>query len=1295
MSLTLRVHRGFEPSSLLLFAALVSFFAPAPGPLPAQVIPHNQDRPPGPPLSAEEARRTMTVPDGFRVEIFASEPDIVNPVAMTFDERGRVWITESLEYPRRSAGPGKDRVKVLEDTDGDGKADRFTVFADGLNIPSGIAVGNGGVFVANSPDILFLKDTDGDGKADHQEVLLTGFGRYDTHELPNTLTWGPDGWLYGLNGVFNQSVVVHKGKEYRFDAALWRYHPRTRDFELFAEGTSNPWGLAFDGYGSAFVSACVIDHLFHLAENGYYHRQAGQYPPFTWKIESIVKHVHQKAAYCSLALYDADVYPETYRGRLFMGNIHGNCINVDKLSREGSTYLGSGEADFLSGNDVWFMPVSVKLAPDGCLFLLDWYDRYHCYQDANRDPAGIDRSKGRLYRIDYGNAPRAGRFDLARESDENLFALLSSPNLWRRDEAKRLLAERLSGARKSHEAVSARLRSLVLSESAPRRDRVHALWTLLSAEDPGNEPKLFDSDYHLKLLSISDSLLRAWSVRAAGNIRQVSAAVRARVRDLARDPDPDVRLQAATAARKLFDDENALPLLLDTLSASEGDALIPHIVWRNLEPLVDKAGDQLAAWFSSHSLRDVPAVRPILGRTVERLLAREDKDFERAAAILEPALVQRKEAPAAAEDCLSALGKALSSGVASGDSLSTLKRRIQKPVSEILSEGVAGPLYFSGLNVAAAWRDEKAIGEARKLLLDSREKIERRGRALEALLASRDDSILMAAAAVLKSPGSAPEPFLRDLLAGLGKLGAPEVASTVLEALSGMPASVQPQAIDLLTERPSWASALLGVVEKQQLDRSAINLNQVRRILVLEDNLLRERVTSIWGHLRAERSPEREKVIARTRKVLETHQGNPWRGKAVFEKTCLQCHTIFGRGQNVGPDITVNGRETLDALLTNLLDPNLVIGKGYQAWTLLTNSGRVLTGLLAEDSLQKVVLKVACGKEEVVPRDDVKALEVSEVSLMPEDLEKTLKEEEFSDLISYLRYDEAPPEPVETQKKASRAPPRIFVSQEYGEVIVKARFPRDAALEEPVELVRYEHSSDGRPFLHPLRAPGRGTVLTALRPEGHPFHYGVFTGHARVNESDFWHEKGWIRSRGLESVVEADDSVEILARSDWLTQKRGGERILAEKQIITVHSPDAADRYRIDFVWQLTPDAQVTFGQQDYGGLAFTPAVHADHRLEKAEGEPGRPWQDISGRFGRGAEEVLAGVAIFDHPGNPGFPGAWRVDSEGLLNPAITARGPLVLPAGKTTAFRYRLVVHLGHGEKRMLDEEFQAWAKE
>src|ERR1043166_7281847 len=205
------------------------------------VTPWRQDEPPNQPYSPQDAIRRMSVPDGFTVELVASEPDLVNPIAMTFDDRGRIWVTESVEYPRKSAGPGRDRVKVLEDFDDSGRARKVTVFAEGLNIPTGVAVGYGGVWVINSPDLLFLREKD--GKEVSREVVLTGFGRTDSHELPSSLTWGPDGWLYGLNGVFNQCHVVAKdGRKHDFTCAMWRFHPRTREFQVFAEGTSNPYG---------------------------------------------------------------------------------------------------------------------------------------------------------------------------------------------------------------------------------------------------------------------------------------------------------------------------------------------------------------------------------------------------------------------------------------------------------------------------------------------------------------------------------------------------------------------------------------------------------------------------------------------------------------------------------------------------------------------------------------------------------------------------------------------------------------------------------------------------------------------------------------------------------------------------------------------------------------------------------------------------------------------------------------------------------------------------------------------
>jgi putative membrane-bound dehydrogenase-like protein len=586
------------PFLAIIATALVAFAADSEKP------PHGQDKPPGPALSPEEAIKKMTVPAGFTVELVASEPMIVNPVAMTIDERGRFWITESLEYPRRNPGPGQDRVKVLEDTDHDGRMDKATVFADGLNIPSGIAVGHGGVWVANAPDILFMQDTDDDLKADKREVVVTGFGRDDTHELPNSLTWGPDGWLYGLNGVFNRSVVEQNGKKFDFTCALFRIHPRTREFQLFAQGTSNPWGVAWDTEGSAFVSACVIDHLWHLAESGYYHRQGGPYPDFTWKLGSIVNHKHQKAAYCGIHFFDSDAYPEQYREKLYMGNIHGNCINVDKLARRGSTYHGTGEPDFLSANDAWFMPVVQKTGPDGCLYVLDWYDRYHCYQDANRDPAGIDRLKGRLYRVRYNNTPRAEPFDLTKETDQQLIARLASPNVFYRDLAQRILSERRA------QDTIVDLGHVVTNDTAPRKQRLHALWALIGAEQltPGLQ---------LKLLNHSDPTFQAWAVRAAGNNGGADGEVKTRILELAKGAHPDVLLQIAIAARKL-EGVDPLAVLVDVLAAAPDDSLIPVIVWQNAHPLIAKDTQKFLSLVKDRGVKLSPEFTK---RMTERVLA--------------------------------------------------------------------------------------------------------------------------------------------------------------------------------------------------------------------------------------------------------------------------------------------------------------------------------------------------------------------------------------------------------------------------------------------------------------------------------------------------------------------------------------------------------------------------------------------------------------------------------------------------------------------------------------------------
>jgi putative heme-binding domain-containing protein len=996
---------------------------PRTAPVPAvtrEVIPHAQDRPPGPPLSPAEAIARMKVPPGFHVELVASEPDLVNPVAMTFDERGRIWVTESLEYPRHSAGPGRDRIKILEDTDGDGKVDKVTVFAEGLNIPSGIAVGHGGVWVCNSPDILFLQDTDGDGKADRRDVVVTGFGRDDTHELPNSLTWGPDGYLYGLNGAFNPAHVRSGNREFNFTCAMFRINPRTRRFELFCEGTSNPWGIAFDDIGSAFVSACVIDHLWHLTETGNYHRQGGPYPPFTWQIGSIASFKHQKAAYCGLHYFDSDAYPPQYRRRLYMGNIHGGCINVDTLKRDGSTYTAEPAPDFLTANDAWFMPVSQQTGPDGCLYILDWYDRYHCYQDAGRDPAGIDRLKGRLYRIRYQNAPRVWNFDLAKNSDDELLArLASATNTYFRDTAVRLLAER-------HDpATRPKLQELVLNTNQVIKTRLSALRALGgSLVAAGTRP---DDEFLAALIGDRDPTIRAWAVRLAGNscaesafvpekereILRVSAKVGQLVLAAAHDASADVRLQAAIAAPKIAAQAQAIPVLIDVLSHSGGDSLIPHIVWNNLQPWMENRAQAIVGSLAKCDFEKYSTFAEFTPRLFDRLLAARAIDRDAIRDLFHLAISAKQ--PTAGRRCIRLLSEHVQTRELSGERLETVKQSLDSGLHTVLAGPHQGSLYLDVTLLTASWRDLAGIAAARELAADSKAPDRRRIAAIEALAAAQDKTSLDAAERLLAAQKTVPSGFRIRLLTALARLDTPKVADLVLAHYAQLDADDKPLALQLLTQRVSWSKQLLAAIGAGRLPAHDLNLSQVRKLLAFGDKELIDEVHARWGSIRDTRDPQREQIIARMRTLIRANHGNAAAGEKVFQRICGQCHKIHGKGNDVGPEITNNGRSSFDQLLSNVFDPNLVIGAGYRAVVVVTKDGRVLTGLLAEDNPRRVVLKMQGGKLETVARDDVETLRVSNISLMPEQLENQMQPQEIVDLFTFLSYDKHPSDPAARQ----------------------------------------------------------------------------------------------------------------------------------------------------------------------------------------------------------------------------------------------------------------------------------------
>lgn len=549
-------------------------------------------------LPAADAARVMDVPEGFAVKVAASEPDVIRPIAFALDDRGRLWVAEAHTYPQRAHGPGRDRILVLEDTNGDGRLDRRKVFIEHLNLVSGLEVGFGGVWVGAAPYLLFIPiQPGGDAPAGPPQILLDGWGYQDTHETLNTFTWGPDGWLYGTHGVFTHSNVGRPGtpddQRQRINAGVWRYHPTRHEFEVFAHGTSNPWGLDFNDYGHAFATACVIEHLFHVVPGARYKRQAGShFNPYTFDdIKTAADHVHWVGtqgphaangrsgsaggghAHAGAMIYlGSDNWPQEYRGSLFMNNIHGARTNVDRLQRQGSGYIASHGPDFLLANDAHSQMLNLKYGPDGAVWAIDWYDRNQCHTSTDEIH---QKTFGRIFRIAH-DRDRWTKVDLATLPSDRLVELQLHRNDWYVRHARRLLQERGPDP-----AVHARLRT-ILHQNPDVTRKLRALWAL-HVTSGLNEGDL------LELLDHDSEYVRAWAVQLlAESWFPSDEAVRQFARLARQDPSALVRLYVASSlqrvpAEKRWD-------VLAALYANAGDATdqnLPMMVWYAAEPVVE------------------------------------------------------------------------------------------------------------------------------------------------------------------------------------------------------------------------------------------------------------------------------------------------------------------------------------------------------------------------------------------------------------------------------------------------------------------------------------------------------------------------------------------------------------------------------------------------------------------------------------------------------------------------------------------------------------------------------------
>ncbi len=550
-------------------------------------------------LSGAAAAKAMTLPEGFTVTLAASEPEVVKPIAFTLDDRGRLWVAESHTYPvRASEGQGKDRILILEDTDGDGRLDRRTVFTENLNLVSGIEIGFGGVWVGAAPYLMFIPIAEGtDRPAGPPQILLDGWGYEDTHETLNTFTWGPDGWLYGTHGVFTDSNVGKPGapdaERVKLNAGVWRFHPKTHAFEVFAEGTSNPWGLDFNDYGHAFITACVIEHLYHVIPGARYKRQARQH--FNANsyddIKTIADHVHwvgKKGPHAGNSRSDAaggghahagamiylggDTWPKEYRDAILMNNIHGARANMDRLRRSGSGYEGTHAPDFLKANDSWSQMLNFRYGPDGGVHVIDWYDKNQCHSS---NPEVHDKELGRIYKISH-TGDRWVQVDLEKMSSAELVDLQLNRNDWYVRHARRLLQERGPDP-KVHEALKR-----ILKDNPDVTRKLRALWALHVTQglDEGVLQDLLDHD---------SEYVRSWAVALLVEGKHASDdTLRHFARLARRDPSPLVRLYLASALQRVPAAKRWG--VLEGLMAHPEDAAdhnLPLMVWYAAEPAVE------------------------------------------------------------------------------------------------------------------------------------------------------------------------------------------------------------------------------------------------------------------------------------------------------------------------------------------------------------------------------------------------------------------------------------------------------------------------------------------------------------------------------------------------------------------------------------------------------------------------------------------------------------------------------------------------------------------------------------
>jgi len=959
-------------------------------------------------VKATEAVKLFKIPADLALDLVLSEPKVTQPVFITFDPQGRLWVVQYNQYPYPeglkvtsmdhhtrakfdkeplpppSNAKGADKITMFEDTDQDGTFDKSTDVITGLNLITSVAFGRGQIWVLNPPYLLAYPDNDNDGMPDGPPVVhLKGFGLEDTHAVANNLRFGPDGWLYGAQGstcIANISSDVTKNVSFN-GQAIWRYHPETKLFEIFAEGGGNTFDVEIDDKGRLYSGDNGNSRGQYYKQGGYYVKNPGKHGaytnPYTFGHLANMELQGDETRFTHAFIrYQGNALPQRYNDHMIAINPLNSYVQLTRFEPNGSTFKTIDEEKIMSTKDRWFRPVDIASGPDGYIYIADWYDS----RISHIDPRDTwDKNSGRIYRLRAAerNPDGATKFNLYKKSDSELMALLSDKNIWFRQQALQILADS-----KNFNLMPELLKMLTGTDA---QQSLEALWAI---HIKGG----FNDDVAKASLMHNDPFVRMWGVRLIGDSKKVSTAIADEIVKLSlNEMHPEVRSQLAATAKRLHN-ITSVGIMRNLLNNDDSnDPDLPLQIWWAIESVAESQRDDVVKIFEDKKIWGNPVVsKTILTRLVQRYIIAGGEQNDASCARL------FKLAPS--ENHAAILFNGLQEGLRGRDiaELSPVLTAALKPYKKLFREQALSLDLRSG--------KKQAVKKVLEIISDQNASLPERLTYIRIFSEINQPEAIAVLLQLVESSSSSA--IKQAALHALQNYDNDAIGTRVVGAYPDKLRDdyvVRESAMALFSSRPEWANQMLDAITKtHSIDASDVPEHTVWQLRSLSDKNITAQTHKLWPDIRQATAEEKNNTIKSVKQIMQSGAGDLQNGRPLFIAKCGTCHKLFNEGRTIAPDLTGYDRKNLTDLLNNIVDPSAYIREGYSSWHVITVNGRTVIGTLKAKNGKSLTIQPFTGETVTISTDLVKTLEPMEASIMPERLLNGLNEKQVKDLFSYL-----------------------------------------------------------------------------------------------------------------------------------------------------------------------------------------------------------------------------------------------------------------------------------------------------